>query len=76
MTRFLEESPGVWSMTRLAILWLLILATALVGTMILYVLCYMHPDAAVLGTLGVALSAVVYKGAVAIKNRNSPDDDK
>lgn len=72
---FFEEDEGVSSMTRLAIFWLLVLATGLVAAIIAYALRG-KPDAGVLGALGVALSAVVLHGAVAIKNRNGPIDDK
>jgi hypothetical protein len=72
---FLEESTGVRSMTRLAILWLLVLTTAVVAVACWYLLRTHPPDAAVLGALATVLGALVYKGAVAIKNRNAADDD-
>jgi hypothetical protein len=73
MTGFLEESPGVKSMTRLAIAWLLGLATVIVGLVVFYVLKVRPIDAAVLGGLAVLLGGVVWHGAVAVKSRNAPD---
>lgn len=76
MTGFLEETPGVRSMTRLAIVWLLVLATVIVGVVTFYVVKVRPVDAAVVAALATILGAVVYHGAVAVKNRNVPDDDK
>lgn len=72
MTGFLEESVGVRSMTRLTILIVCVLSSAVVATV-----CYVavrKPDAAVIGALGGVLLTLVAKGAVAIINRNSGDD--
>jgi hypothetical protein len=74
MTGFFEESAGVRSMSRLAIGWLLGLATVIVGVVVFYVVKVRPVDAAVIGALGAVLGAVVYHGAVAIKNRNAPDE--
>ena len=63
-------------MTRLSIAWLLALASAVVGAVVFYVVKRPTPDAAVIGALATVLGAVVYHGAVSIKNRNVPDDDK
>lgn len=61
-------------MTRLAIAWLLALASVLVGVTAFYVIYDITHgatvDAAVLGAFATLLGAIVYKGAVAIKNRN------
>lgn len=73
MTGFFEESPGVRSMTRLAIFALLLLAASLVGTTVAYVLRG-TPDAAVIAALTGALTAVVGGGAVAIIKRNGSED--
>jgi hypothetical protein len=76
LTGFFEESAGVRSMTRLAIGWLLVLATVIVGVVVYYVVKVRPVDAAVVAALATTLGAVVYHGAVAVKNRNVPDDDK
>lgn len=77
-TGFLEEAPGVKSMTRLSIGWLLGLASAVVGTIAFYVVYALtHKlslDAAVIGGIAAQLPAIIWHGVVAIKNRNGPDD--
>lgn len=70
MTHFLEESPGVWSMSRLAIGVLLGLAVAFVAAIIKYTFTAPSPDAGVIAALVGGLVAVVLNGAVAIINRN------
>lgn len=61
-------------MTRLAIAWLLVLASVLVGLTAFYVIYDVThgrgANAEVIGAFAVLLGAVVYKGAVAIKNRD------
>lgn len=73
MIGFLEEAEGVLSMTRLAMAWLLTLATAVVGFTCWYLLHARPIDAAVLGGIAAILGALVYHGAVAVKYRNAPD---
>lgn len=75
MIGFLEEAPGVRSMARLTIGWMSILATAVVATTCWYVIRG-KPEAGVLCGLGGILATIVAKGAVAIINRKSDDDDK
>lgn len=75
MTGFFEESKGVRSMTRLALGWLLLLASLVVGTACWYVL-HCKPEASILLALVSMLTVLVVKGIFAIKNRNAPDDPK
>jgi hypothetical protein len=60
-------------MTRLAIGWLMVLATLLVGTICVYALKG-KPDGSVILAIGTALATIAVKGIYAIKNRNAPDD--
>lgn len=62
-------------MTRLAIFWLLILATMLVAGIIAYVLLNKAADAAIVAALVGGLTAVVLNGAVAIIRRNGGTED-
>lgn len=77
-TGFLEESPGVRSMTRLTILVLLLLTGAIVGVTCWYVVKGTPkgsaPDAAVLGALAGIIGALVLNGVVAIVKRHGGDD--
>jgi membrane protein YdbS with pleckstrin-like domain len=73
VTGFLEESDGVWSMSRLAIATLLFLAAAIVGVTCWYVVRG-QPNAAVLGALATILAALVVNGSVAIIKRNGGSD--
>jgi len=79
-TGFLEEAPGIKSMTRLTIAWMLSLSSLVVGTIAVYVVYSLtHKlslDAAVIGAIAAQLPALIWHGVVAIKNRNAPDDDK
>jgi hypothetical protein len=76
-TGFLEESPGVRSMSRLTIGWLLGLASAVVFALVFYVVFALthklDVSAAVISALAVPLGALVWHGVVALKNRNGPD---
>ena len=74
MIHFLEEAEGVWSMARLSMAWLLVLATAIVAVLCWYLVKVRPIDAAVIGALATVLGALVYHGAVALKYRNAPDD--
>lgn len=74
MIGFFEESEGVRSMTRLTIAWLMVLATAVIGTVCYYVLKG-KPESAVLMALGGILLTLVVKGIVAIRSRN-PEGEK
>lgn len=75
MIGFLEESQGVRSMTRLAIGWVLALASAIVGVACWYVVKG-KPESSVLLALSTILGVLVVKAIYAIKNRNAPDDEK
>jgi hypothetical protein len=70
-TGFFEESPGVRSMTRLTIAWLMLLASALVATACWYVV-EGPPEhkVEVLGGIGAILLTITVKAVVAIRNRN------
>lgn len=70
MTGFLEESPGVRSMARLAILILSILTAAVVAVICIYAL-RPSPDAEVVGALAGVLAALVLNGIVALAKRGS-----
>lgn len=74
-TGFLEESPGVKSMTRLTIAWLMVLATAIIGTVCYYVLTG-KPESAVLLAMGGILLTLVVKGIIAIRSRNPEEVSK
>lgn len=74
MTGFFEESPGVRSMSRLSIGWLLGLTTAVIGALVFYVVKVRPVEAGVITAFGVPLGALVWHGIVSIKNRNAPDD--
>lgn len=74
-TGFLEESEGVRSMSRLTIAWMSLLATAIVATTCYYVV-KRDVRAEVIVALGGMLLTIVAKGAVAIINRNGPNDEK
>ncbi len=74
---YLEESEGVKSSTRLSIVWLLALATTVVGGLITYIFFAKEKvQAEVIGAFGVPLGAIVWHGIVAVKNRNVPDEPK
>lgn len=73
MTGFLEESEGVRSMTRLAILILCVLVVAVVGTICWYVLHTDAPTADVILALAAVLAALVLNGIVAIVKRGDGD---
>lgn len=75
MTGFFEESKGTRSMTRLTIFLITMCITALVGSVCWY-LIKGKPDAAVLGAVGGIMLTLVAKGAVAIINRNSSEEEK
>lgn len=75
MTGYLEESPGVKSMSRLAIAVCLGLAAVLVGTITLYALRD-NPDAGVIGALAGALCTVVVKAIAALVTRNGKEADE
>jgi hypothetical protein len=74
MTGFFEESVGVRSATRLVMIWLTVLASLLVVTLIVYVLYEMvhkQPiDQFVILAIVGGIGAVVLNGAVAIVKRN------
>lgn len=72
-TGFLEESPGVRSMSRLAIAGLLTLAAPVVVTACVYTLRSPKPDATVLGALAGILAALVLNGVVALAKRGGGD---
>lgn len=74
MTGFLEEAPGVRSMTRLVILILSVLTALVVGTVCWYVLRRPAPDAAIVGALAGVIGALVLNGVVAIAKRGGVDD--
>lgn len=70
-TGFFEESPGVFSMTRLAIFMLLVLAGALVGVIGAYILRLgKDADATVVAALVGGITALVLNGIVAIVKRH------
>lgn len=66
---FLEEGPGVRSMTRLVMLVLSLLTAGVVGTICVYVLRSASPDAQVVLGLAGVLGALVLNGIVAIARR-------
>ena len=66
---FLEESAGVHSATRLALLVLLALATCVTLTLCAYVLFIPAPDTGTAAALAAALATLVVQGAVAIARR-------
>ena len=74
-TGFLEESPGVRSMARLTIAVLLALTTAVVGTLLWYVITK-DRQPAVIAALTSAIGALVLNGIVAIYKRNSGCDEQ
>jgi hypothetical protein len=69
-TGFLEESPGVRSMARLAILACLLFALVFVALIVWYVLVQRPVESRIVVALTGALTAVVLNGAVAIIKRN------
>ena len=75
MTGFFEESKGTWSMTRLTIFLITLCIMALVGS-VCYYLIKGKPDAAVIAAVGGIMLTLVAKGAVAILNRNSGEEEK
>lgn len=72
-TGFFEESPRVFSMTRLAIGVLLGCVSVVVLTTCWYVV-KRTPDAAVLGALAGIIGALVLNGIVAIAKRHGGDE--
>lgn len=75
---FLEESAGVKSTARLTIIWCMVLASIVTGFLcwyVAYTMLHSKPDAAVVGALAGVLTALVFKGAVALWTRNGPKDD-
>ena len=75
MIGFLEESEGVKSMTRLTVLWMSVLASAIVGTTCYCVLKGKITEGIVLA-LGGMLLTIVAKGATAIITRNPAESEK
>lgn len=73
-TGFLEESPGVRSMSRLAIGACLVLAGAVVALLWCYVWwTRAAASAGVIAAIVAALTALVLNGAVALAKRNGGD---
>lgn len=75
MTGFLEESPGVRSMTRLTILLTIGLSAVVVGSTCAYLFVAKEPNPAVIGAMGAVLVTLVVKCVVAITNRNGQADE-
>lgn len=73
MTGFLEESPGVWSSTRLFAAVLLALAAIVVGLVVWYVVSVRPTVANVIYALSAVLGALVIQGVVAIMKRGGGD---
>jgi hypothetical protein len=73
-TGFLEESPGVRSMSRLVIAWSMALETVCVLALCWY-LTHGKPEAAIIAAFGAAMVPIATKCAVALIKRNSGDDD-